>query len=269
MAMIEIEGFYGHESKMRYGGSIPPHPGIKQILDARKSSYEELVKTFGDHLDAFHSLSLTQKHETTPFWENGFFPVLDIVVLYSLIARHRPRKLIEVGSGSSTKVAHLCRSNLDIPLEITSIDPFPRAEIDTICDRVIRAPLQDCDLTVFSTLEPGDFLFFDGSHRVLQNSDNQVLFFEILPNLKPGVIVQIHDIFWPNDYPEEWTKRYYNEQYVLGSILLYAPESLKVMFPSAYASYYCDLAALREAICNRPGFESIAVNGCSFWFEKT
>lgn len=60
--------------------------------------------------------------------------------------------------------------------------------------------------------------------------DSKMRYSGSIPKLKPGVIIQIHDIFWPNDYPEEWAKRYYNEQYVFGSILLYAPQSAQSAF---------------------------------------
>ena len=83
---------------------------------------------------------------------------------------------------------------------IMSIDPKPRAEIDSLCDRVMRLPLELCDLNLFRELEPGDILFFDGSHRIFANSDVTVFFIEVLPRLKPGVLVHVHDIFLPADY---------------------------------------------------------------------
>jgi hypothetical protein len=77
------------------------------------------------------------------------------------------------------------------------LDPEPRAQIDALCDTSIRRRLEDCDLSMFDQLEAGDILFFDGSHRVFTNSDVTVFFLELMPRLKPGVIVHIHDIFLP------------------------------------------------------------------------
>lgn len=108
-------------------------------------------------------------------------------------------------------------------------------------------------MRIFDDLKRDDILFFDGSHRVLQNSDNQVLFFEVIPRLNENVIVHIHDINWPHDYPDEWCNRFYNEQYILGSMLLYAPEMFEVIFPAAYVSMHIDYKHLFEKIWKRKG----------------
>ena len=76
---------------------------------------------------------------------------------------------------------------------ITSIDPAPRAESDRLCDSVIRQPLEELDLSVFDDLEPGDFLFIDSSHRTFSNSDVTVVFMDVLPRLRTGVIVHFHE----------------------------------------------------------------------------
>ncbi len=76
------------------------------------------------------------------------------------------------------------------------------------------------DLALFRELQAGDVLFIDSSHRCFMNSDVTVLFLEVLPNLPPGVLVQVHDIFIPYDYPREWVERYYAEQYLLSCYLL-------------------------------------------------
>jgi hypothetical protein len=84
-----------------------------------------------------------------------------------------------------------------LPTSITSIDPEPRTDINSLCDRVVRKWLEDCDLSLFDQLEPGDFLFFDGSHRVLTNSHTTVLYLEVIPRIKAGVIIHVHDIHLP------------------------------------------------------------------------
>ena len=103
---------------------------------------------------------------------------------------------------------------------LTSIDPAPRAEIDALCDEVIRAPLEGADLGILGRLQPGDMLFFDGSHRVFMNADTVAFFLDVLPALPPGVIVGVHDIRLPDDYPPEFAERWYSEQYLLACWLL-------------------------------------------------
>ncbi len=111
---------------------------------------------------------------------------------------------------------------------------MPRREIDAICDRTLRAPLEGCDLTLFEELRAGDIVFFDGSHRSFANSDVTVFFFEVMPRLAPGVIVQIHDIFIPDDYRPRGNCRLYNEQYLLAAMLLCGAPPFRVTAPVMY-----------------------------------
>jgi hypothetical protein len=201
------------------------------------------------------------------FWNNDFFPALDTVVLYGTLADANPRRFLEIGSGFSTKVARQSISDNNLRTTITSIDPYPRAEIDGICDRVIRKRLEDVDLSVFAELEGGDILFFDGSHRLFTNSDVAVIFLDVLPLLKPGVIVQIHDITLPDDYPAEWSGRYYNEQYMLAMLLLFSPDRFPVLFPNAHASRHLPLRDLLPATVGRVGLPDCKRGGGSFWMR--
>ena len=117
---------------------------------------------------------------------------------------------------------------------IVSVDPEPRASIDALCDDVVRAGLEYSDLSLFNQLEAGDILFFDGSHRTFTNSDVTVFFLEIIPRLKPGITVHIHDIFLPVDYPPEWSRRLYSEQYMLAAMLLCKSSPVKTILPNWY-----------------------------------
>jgi hypothetical protein len=204
-----------------------------------------------------------------PHWLNGFLPGLDGISLYGIVASRRPKRFYEIGSGNSTNFAAAARRAHSPSTSIVSIDPAPRAEVDTLCDVVIRRALQDCDLTLFADLEPGDVLFLDGSHRVLQNSDVAIFFLEILPALRPGVLVHVHDIFWPADYPIEWAQRMYSEQYMLGMLLLFAEQSFEVLLPNAYVSWYEGLVGLFEPVWSAPHLLGTERHGCSFWFTRS
>ena len=91
-------------------------------------------------------------------------------------------------------------------------------EVDGLCDEVIRAPLEECDLAVFSRVRPGDVVFFDGSHRAFTNSDVTTFFLDVLPELPAGVLVHLHDICLPDDYPPYLDDSFYSEQYLLATI---------------------------------------------------
>ena len=121
--------------------------------------------------------------------------------------------------------------------------------------------LEDCDLSLFDQLKAGDILFFDGSHRSFTNSDVTVFFLELMPRLKPGVIVHIHDIFLPSDYPPEWERKMYSEQYILAAMLLCPTQPFKVLLPNFYIE--CD-AELRGQV---PPLAP--VTGASFWIEMS
>src|SRR5262245_52540208 len=114
---------------------------------------------------------------------------------------HVDAAALSIGSGHSTKFARRAVVDYGLPTQITSIDPHPRAEIDALCHRTIRKPLEETDLNVFDELEPGDVVFFDGSHQYFMNSDVTVFFLDVPPRLKPGTLVQVHDNTLPYDYP--------------------------------------------------------------------
>ncbi len=131
-----------------------------------------------------------------------------------------PVEFIEIGSGFSTRFARRAIRDHALPTRILSIDPEPRAEIDSICDDVVRCPLEDVPPTTFASVTAEDFIFIDGSHRAFQGSDTTVFFTEILPTLPPGTLVGVHDIFLPADYPVAWLDLYLSEQYLLACWLL-------------------------------------------------
>ena len=175
--------------------------------------------------------------------------------------------LIEIGSGISTRFARRAVSDLALRTRIRSIDPCPREDIDKICDDVVRLPVEVVDLAVFDSLDSGDVLFFDGSHRAFQNTDVTIFFTEILPRLKPGVIVGIHDIFLPYDYPPEWYGRFYNEQYLLACYLL-GGDSWRILLPNYYVSKQPDLRSILDPIWTHPALSGIWYVGGAFWMTK-
>src|SRR5690606_38120240 len=109
----------------------------------------------------------------------------------TMLARERPRRYVEIGSGYSTLVVKFASRRYSPGTRIVSIDPHPRVEVDSACQEVIRRPLQDVEKGIFTELEAGDVVFYDGSHVVAQNSDVVVFFLEVLPALPPGVLVQV------------------------------------------------------------------------------
>jgi hypothetical protein len=152
-------------------------------------------------------------------WRNHQIPALDgLSLMWAALAAGST--YLEIGSGNSTLFAKAALLHENKPTRIVSIDPMPRAEVDAICDEVIRSPLEDVDLSLFDRLQPGDTLFVDNSHRSFMNSDVTVFMLDVLPRIPAGVLVGIHDVFLPYDYFDSWAERGYNEQYLLACYLL-------------------------------------------------
>ena len=246
-----------------------PHQELYEIIDRNRATYRTELQgflTFEKELLAIPAHPPEGIPSTEPCWFSGWMPGLDKVALYGMIATRRPRLFLEVGSGNSTKVARRAITDHNLETEIVSIDPCPRAEIDTICDSVIRQPVEDVGLDVFDALGAGDILYIDNSHRALMNSDVTVVFLDILPRLKPGVLVQIHDVTLPYDYPEAWIGRHYSEQYLLAAWLLARGTRIEIILANAFVSQDNALCDVLSPLWNKEAMAGVETHGCSFWF---
>ncbi|MCW3840458.1 class I SAM-dependent methyltransferase [Micromonospora yasonensis] len=254
-------------SEPRFGYGRPDHPGLTELLDRRREAYAARLRRFLDHGDRLAAVPLRGDLDSgAPYWVNGWLPPLDALALYGFLVEHDPKRYVEIGSGNSTKFARRAVRDHRLRTRITSIDPAPRASVDVLCDEVVRAPLERADLSLFDELEAGDVLFFDGSHRSFMGSDVTVFFFEALPRLRSGVLVQVHDIMLPRDYPPQWRHRHYNEQYLLAAFLLAAPERWQVELPNAFVAGDPELREVAAPLWRRIGLTEQFLPA-SFWLR--
>jgi predicted O-methyltransferase YrrM len=158
-------------------------------------------------------------------FENAFYSYGDALLLSGMLQHLRPRRVIEVGSGFSSALMLDLRERSDAKPELTFIEPFP-TRLQALLkpgDRatVIESPVQAVPLALFESLEANDVLFIDSSHVSKIGSDVNHLFFEVLPRLRAGVFVHVHDIFWPFEYPKAWYDLgwAWNEAYLLRAML--------------------------------------------------
>lgn len=174
------------------------------------------------------------------YYKNGFFSYGDAIILYSFIRHLKPKKIIEVGSGFSSAV--LLDTNdlfFDGSIECTFIEPYPRRLLSLInkieAGKLIRQKVQDVNVELFRQLNPNDILLIDSSHVSKFGSDVNFLFFEVLPQLNPGVYIHFHDIFYPFEYPKSWflEGRCWNEAYLLRAFLQYN-DSFEIVFWNNY-----------------------------------
>ena len=169
----------------------------------------------------------------------------------------------------STCFARQAITDMNLATRIVSIDPEPRGEIDAICDTVIRDSLESCDLTIFGELESGDILFLDGSHRVFMNSDVTVFFIDILPRLAPGVIIHVHDVCLPYDYPEYFKHWYWSEQYMLAVYMIASRDRINPLFPTFFIcndGRFTDLLRKPFVDLGSEDANSSWLGGGSMWF---
>lgn len=263
---------YPYHPKNRNGTTPRAETAISSIVAKNEAMSAALLKAANNYHEYFERIPVQgDPSGTQPYWTNGWLPPLDGISIYTILATRNPKTYMEVGSGNSTKFARQAIIDHNLQTKIVSIDPCPRASIDSICDEVIRSPLEDVPIASFDQLGENDVLFVDNSHRAFQNSDVTVFFTEILPLLAPGVVYGLHDIFIPYDYPADWTDRYYNEQYLLHAYLLGGMGGDEILLPSAYVAWGSTNPEVREAhtqLFSIPRLSQTERHGAGFWLIK-
>ncbi len=202
------------------------------------------------------------------------FRELDAAVYYALLRQLGPRRVLEIGSGHSTRVActALARNQRDgRPGKVTCIEPYPSAMLTSgeLPVELIRRNVEDVDLALFRSLAPGDVLFIDSTHTVKYNSDVCREVLDILPSLASGVFVHFHDIFFPYDYPPEWLidrRTAWNEQYLVEAFMAYNSRFEVVYANHLMSTDYPEIAAQLWPDVVR--WETPNHRAGSFWIRK-
>ena len=252
----------------RYPVPNRPHPRLANLLARGHAEYAQFLRGCLVHLDTLASIALEGSTDgVDPYWRNGFVPGMDAVTLYTMVAMRRPACVIEIGSGHSTRFLAKAIREHSPRTTLISIDPSPRAQCDRLCDEIIRAPLETADLSRFDALRAGDIVFMDGSHRCFMHTDTTVFFLDILPGLPPGVMVGIHDICLPFDYPEAYVDLYWSEQYLLAVYLLAECAWFSVYYPSVFAAVDPVLSKILQPIWDRFPPGAIETHGSIFWLQ--
>jgi predicted O-methyltransferase YrrM len=226
--------------------SLWEQPSELPGIDMRDAAQVELARTaakrWGEELRA---IPLERQRANEYFVNNHAFESVDAEVYYTLIRASRPKLVVEIGSGWSTLLANRAMDANERdghPGRILAIEPYPYDFVRETADATERIELraeqvQQVDLAVFEQLGEGDILFIDSSHVLKIGSDVQYELLELLPRLKPGVLVHVHDIFLPGEYPRDWVlgpeHRFWNEQYLLQAFLAFN-RSFEVVWASAW-----------------------------------
>ncbi|HZR66832.1 MAG TPA: class I SAM-dependent methyltransferase [Terriglobales bacterium] len=225
-------------------------------------------------------------------YQNGYFESCDAEVAYAMVRHWKPQRIIEIGSGYSSRIIgqalHANRTRDGVLGELTTIDPHPeRLPRNDGWPSVTVVPrrVQDLDLGLFRSLGANDILFIDSSHVVSIGSDVVCEYLQILPQLNPGVVVHVHDVFLPSDYPRPAVLDklcFWSEQYLLQAFLAYNREFevlwsasamefshsdvLELCFPNWRNSYIHMPPSTRQFIPSRDGKR---VWPASFWMRRS
>jgi hypothetical protein len=218
-------------------------PSVMAGVDTNDAAALELMeRLLPPYLEEFRARFPIQRRATTTgfYLINGGYMAVDAHVYYGLIRHHKPRRVIEIGNGNSTLLALAAtESNRAAGHEtrLVSIDPEPwerfRGGVPGL--ELIAKRVQDVPLELFAELGDGDILFIDSSHVIRSGNDVHYEYLEILPRLRPGVRVHLHDISLPLPYPKVYydNQLYWNEQYLLQAFLAFN-RSFEVIWPGNY-----------------------------------
>jgi hypothetical protein len=242
--------------------------GLEWNLDVQMTLLEQF--TFGEALRLLDGRS----HRGHTFrYQNNWFGPGDAEALYSMIRHAKPQRIIEIGCGQSTLVAHFAIADAmaeDPQYQCQQIcyEPFENPWLDDLGIEVIRKQIERTELAPFRSLSAGDIVFIDSSHVLRPMGDVEFEFLHILPILPKGVIVHVHDIFSPRDYPAKWLnedRRFWNEQYLLEAFLSFNKEfeiicSMNDLMNRASAQFKRAFPVLAER-----GATNIV---SSFWFRR-
>jgi len=197
----------------------------------------QLAQEYREHSAAITRLKDPEQNATGYAPDNGYFDTPDAEALYLMIRRFAPKQVIEVGCGNSTRITRQAIIDGGLTTRVTAIDPWPRADIAHVVDRFEQARLETVDPSVFADLGAGDVLFIDSSHQVRLGNDVAHLFCRIIPALAPGVVIHVHDVFLPYEYP----KRFFydcpswGEQYMVHSLI--GSGGYELLWPGYYLQH--------------------------------
>ena len=236
---------------------------IKEIM----VTFANIAKFYGDLPFSEHT-----KVGMRYFYENPAFSYGDAIALFGIMRTFGPRRIVEIGSGySSCLIMDTNDLFFDRKINLLFIDPYPEllqkllgTDDDFYRAQIRKEALQDVSIELFLELRKGDILFIDSSHVSKLGSDVNDYLFRILPALEPGVVIHIHDIPYPFEYPPDWVlreNRSWNEAYILRAFLQYNYKFKIIYFNHFVYRHFEDQVKIHIPLCLRNC-------GASLWLQK-
>lgn len=247
-------------------------PGIAINADAQERLLTDLCLRYSAEWKAFANGPTSDPHKY--FLCNDHYESVDAELLYGMVRSLKPRRMIEVGCGRSSlltlqALAKNAGEEQGYVCQYTSIDPYPpQYAVDALRGKAkqVIAPVQDVPVEMFQTLGENDILFIDSTHVLNIGSDVQYEILEILPRLRAGVVVHLHDIFFPKEYPRHWVMKrhmFWTEQYLLQAFLAF-----NSAFEILWAGHYMHVHKRDALTSSVPSYDPASTCPGSFWMRK-
>ena len=254
-----------HLSQLEAEGTPSSLSGLAIDREAMIDQWQRLLPFLADipfHADKTPDLRYA--------FENDAYSWGDGSILHAMLRHHRPQRIVEIGSGwSSACIVDTIERYLDNACEVTFVEPYPQLLKNLIVQtkvetKILDTQVQNVPMSVFDQLRAGDFLFINSTHVLRTGSDVCHELFEILPRLAKGVVVHIHDIFWPFEYPRAWAvdqNRSWNELYALRAYLM-NNDNWRIAFFNHY------FAALEPKLIEETYPDFLKNCGGALWLER-
>ena len=250
---------YRHAAAIPTPPDAPGYPAVARLFARHEAAFARTL----DRIEAAApALAALGGPAPAPRLDQRWFPRLDAGAAWALIAERRPARIVEVGSGHSTRILAAAARAAGAETALLCIDPAPRAPLPDGVDHR-RELLRAGHAPLFEALAPGDVAFFDSSHVLHPHTDVDLILTAILPALAPGVLVHVHDVTLPDPYPPEWGWRGYAEQSGV------APWMLSGAYAPLWSSWW---AVTRMSAGERPAIAALPLLRGAFetslWMER-
>lgn len=215
----------------RYAGSAAPaaYPALEPVFTRAEPAMLAVLDEVEAHAT---DLAAILDGPGPARFDQDWFPRLDAAAAYAIVRSTRPLRIVEIGSGHSTRFLARAVADGGLATEIVAIDPSPRARLDGLAVRHEARLLADADRAFVEGLAAGDILFVDSSHVAMPGTDIDRIVGDVLPRLAPGVLLHLHDIVLPDAYPPDWAWRGYNESIVAAALV--ARGGCEIVFSSRW-----------------------------------
>ena len=260
VAGLQKRGFF---IPARYANDLGAmdYPALLPLFAAAEPAFASLFTTIDSHAPAFAAMAAAN---AGPRFSQDWFARLDACAAYALVRREQPQRIVEIGSGHSSRFLARAVADGALATQITCIDPFPRASLAQTGVHHIESLLSGADPLVFDALRTGDMLFVDSSHVAMPGTDVDRIVLDILPRLPPGTWIHFHDITLPDAYPPEMAAWGYNEQGMIGALL--QGGAFELVWSSHYVATRMAAMVAASPIASLPLPES-AIEA-SIWLRK-